>query len=47
MIPETNSEEEGTDVGYDYCQGDTVTDDMGGDETDDIHENCIIDAEGF
>ena len=42
-----NSEEEGTDAGYEYCQGDTVTDDMGEDETDDIHENCIDAEEDF
>jgi len=41
MRPSTNSEEEGNDADGDYFQGDTVTEDMGEEKTDDIHEDCI------
>ena len=42
-----NSEEEGNDTDDDYFQGDTVTEDMGEEESDDIHEDCIDAEEDF
>jgi len=45
--PETNSKEEGNDADGDYFQGNTVTEDMGEEETDDIHEDCIDTEEEF
>jgi len=47
VIHETNSEEEENDADGDYFQGDTVTEGMGEEETDDIHEYCIDAEEEF
>ncbi len=43
----TNSEEEGNDVDDDYFQGDTVMEDIGEEESGDIHEDYIIAEEDF
>ena len=42
-----NSKEEGNDADDDYFQGDTVTEDMGKEESDDFHEDCIDAEEDF
>ena len=42
-----NSEDERNDADDDYFQGDTVMEDMGEEESDDINEDCINAEEDF